>query len=202
MVRPMGETRRPPSGSISTVASSSNSLAVTFHPTVDRNRVDRMAASTSQMRRFETEWPAMDHNMAGLTNLSGAWIDRVHDRMSPKMIVLDMDSPESPTDWEQEAMAYRGHFGCNCYHPLFLFNQFGDLERSLLLRSDVHSAEDWRVVLEPVIARYRSRKLRRYFRADAAFANLRSTRSWRPRISSTSSAFQPTGCSRTASPIC
>jgi hypothetical protein len=27
-------------------------------------------------------------------NLSGIWIDRVHDRKTPKMIVLDMDSPK------------------------------------------------------------------------------------------------------------
>jgi Transposase DDE domain group 1 len=34
----------------------------------------------------------------------------------------------------------------------------------------VHSADGWRVVLEPVVARYRSVK-RLYFRGDAAFAN-------------------------------
>jgi hypothetical protein len=63
-----------------------------------------------------------------------------------------------------------GHFGCTCYHPLFLFNQFGDLERCLLRRGNAHSAEDWRMVLEPVIARYRERGIELYFRADAAFA--------------------------------
>jgi Transposase DDE domain group 1 len=31
---------------------------------------------------------------------------------------------------EQEGSAYNGHFGCTCYHPLFVFNQLGDLERS------------------------------------------------------------------------
>jgi hypothetical protein len=34
----------------------------------------------------------------------------------------------------------------------------------------VHSAEGWRTVLEPVIARYRKRSIELYFRADAAFA--------------------------------
>ena len=34
----------------------------------------------------------------------------------------------------------------------------------------VHSAEDWRLALEPVIARYRERGVELYFRADAAFA--------------------------------
>ena len=76
----------------------------------------------------------------------------------------------SPTHGEQEGTAYNGHFGCTCYHPLFLFNQFGDLERCSLRPGNVHSADGWREVLEPVVERYRERNLRRYFRGDAAFA--------------------------------
>jgi hypothetical protein len=111
-----------------------------------------------------------EENLTALTDLSGIWIDRVHDRKPPKIIILDMDSSESPTHGDQEGSAYNGHFGCTCYHPLFCFNQFGDLERSLLRPGNVHSAEDWRLVLEPVVERYRIRDLHRYFRADAAFA--------------------------------
>jgi Transposase DDE domain group 1 len=48
---------------------------------------------------------------------------------------------------------------------------FGDLERCRLRAGNVHSADGWKNVLEPVVARYRERGLRRYFRADAAFAN-------------------------------
>jgi hypothetical protein len=81
-----------------------------------------------------------------------------------------MDSSVSETYGEQEGTAYNGHFGCTCYHPLFCFNQFGDVEQSLLREGNVHSARDWRAVLEPVVARYHNRPLRRYFRADAAFA--------------------------------
>ena len=75
-----------------------------------------------------------------------------------------------PDPWRARGHAYNGHFGCTCYHPLFLFNQFGDLERCSLRPGNVHSAHDWRDVLEPVVARYRERNLRRYFRGDAAFA--------------------------------
>lgn len=132
--------------------------------------IERQAASTSQMGRFETELLASDENFAALAELSGTWIDRVHDRRPPKMIILDMDSSVSPTHGEQEGTAYNGHFGCTCYHPLFVFNQFGDLERCSLRPGNVHSAHDWRDVLEPVVARYRERNLRRYFRGDAAFA--------------------------------
>ena len=133
--------------------------------------VERSAASTSQMGRFETELLATDANFEALGDMNGAWIDKVHDRHRPKMIILDMDSSVSPTHGEQEGSAYNGHFGCTCYHPLFLFNQFGDLERCSLRPGNVHSADGWRDVLEPVVERYRERGLRHYFRGDAAFAS-------------------------------
>ena len=82
-----------------------------------------------------------------------------------------MDSSESPTYGEQEGSTYNGHFGCTCYHPLFVFNQLGDVERCALRSGNVHSAEGWRAVLEPVIARYRGTAKRLYFRGGAAFAN-------------------------------
>ena len=132
--------------------------------------IERGGASTSQMGRFETELLATDDNLAALADLPGVWIDRVHERKPPTVIVLDMDSSVSPTHGDQEGTAYNGHFGCTCYHPLFVFNQFGDLERCALRPGNVHSADDWRDVLEPVVMRYRARWLRRYFRADAAFA--------------------------------
>jgi hypothetical protein len=137
---------------------------------VGREGLDRPAASTSQMGRFETEWLASEANLAALTDLSGAWIDRVHRRRPPDGIILDMDSSESPTRGQQEDAAYNGHFGCTCYHPLFVLNQFGDLERCKLRPGNVHSADGWRGVLEPVIARYRERGLALYFRGDAGFA--------------------------------
>jgi hypothetical protein len=53
---------------------------------------------------------------------------------------------------------------------LSVFNQLGDLERCALRQGNVHSADGWRAVLEPVVARCLSVK-RLYFRGDAAFAN-------------------------------
>jgi Transposase DDE domain group 1 len=129
------------------------------------------AASASQMGRFETRWLSRAENLAALADLPGQWIDKVHQRRAPKMIVLDMDSSESPTYGEQEGSAYNGHFACTCYHPLFVFNQFGDVERCVLRSGNVHSADGWRALLEPVIARYRGSVKRLYFRGDAAFGN-------------------------------
>src|SRR5215212_8367744 len=133
--------------------------------------VTQNAASASQMGRFETEALTQEANLSALADLCGRWIDRVHARRPVRGIVLDMDSSVSPTFGEQEGSAYNGHFGCTCYHPLFVFNQFGDLERCALRPGNVHSAEGWREVLEPVVARYQTTLKRRYFRADAAFAS-------------------------------
>ncbi len=82
-----------------------------------------------------------------------------------------MDSSVSPTHGEQENSVWNGHYDCTCYHPLFVFNQFGDLERCALRPGNVHSADGWKSVLDPVVARYRGKVARIYFRADAGFAN-------------------------------
>jgi Transposase DDE domain group 1 len=138
---------------------------------VGNRAISGSAASASQMGRFETKWLSRPENLTALADLPGQWIDKVRRRRSSKSIVLDMDSSESPTYGEQEGSAYNGHFGCTCYHPLFVFNQFGDVERCALRPGNVHSADGWRTVLEPVIAHYRGIVKHLYFRGDAAFAN-------------------------------
>jgi hypothetical protein len=132
---------------------------------------ERNAASTSQMGRFETEVLTQPGNLAELEKLSGKWIDRLRECRGMRELILDMDSSVSETHGQQEGSAFNGHFGCTCYHPLFCFNQFGDVEQARLREGNVHSAKDWRDVLEPVVARYRGLGVPFYFRADAAFAN-------------------------------
>ena len=78
--------------------------------------------------------------------VSGRWIDLVHARRLPRGIVPDMDSSVSPTHGEQEMSVWNGHYACTCYFPLFVFNQFGDLERCANQR--------WRRASRPKLARY------------------------------------------------
>jgi Transposase DDE domain group 1 len=132
---------------------------------------EKRAASTSEVGRFETEILSMKENLTALMDLSGRWIDQVHQRQPLKQLILDLDSSVSESYGRQEGTAYNGHFLCVCYHPLFLFNQFGDLERALLRRGNHASAKFWRRVLLPVIARYRHLSIPKFFRGDAAFAN-------------------------------
>lgn len=98
------------------------------------------AASASQMGRFETRWLKAEENISALTDLSGGWIYRVHARRPPRGILLDMDSSVSPTHGEQENSVLNGHYDCTCYHPLFVFNQFDDLERCALRPGNVPAA--------------------------------------------------------------
>jgi hypothetical protein len=123
------------------------------------------------MGRFETDVLTGSKDLRALLDLPGRWVDRVHERKPSPDIILDMDSTVSETYGEQEGSAYNGYFECECYHPLFCFNRFGDVERALLRNGNVHSADDWQAVLEPVVARYRGKRMHRFFRGDAAFAN-------------------------------
>jgi Transposase DDE domain group 1 len=131
---------------------------------------DTQAASTSEMARFETETLSTRQNLQHLMDLSGKWIDQAHRHRNLTKLILDMDSSVSETYGHQQGTAYNGYFACTCYHPLFLFNQFGDLERVLLRRGNHPSAKFWRRVLLPVIARYRDLDLPKFFRGDSAFA--------------------------------
>ncbi|HLE80516.1 MAG TPA: IS1380 family transposase [Dehalococcoidia bacterium] len=138
---------------------------------VGRRALERQAASTNTLGRFETEVLVSGENLRGLRRLNAAWVDRAMARTRHQRVILDMDSSESPVHGEQEGAAYNGHFECVCYHPLFAFNQFGDCEGAMLRPGNVHSADRWREVLEPIVARYERTGVRRYFRADAAFAS-------------------------------
>ena len=86
-------------------------------------------------------------------NLSSQWIDQAHQHRKLKKLILDMDGSVSETYGQQQGSAYNGYFACTCYHPLFLCNQFGDLERVMLRRGHHASAKFWRRVWLPVIER-------------------------------------------------
>jgi len=137
---------------------------------VGRRALEKQAASTNTLSRFETEVLVTGENLRGLRQLNAEWIGRAMTRTKHRRVILDMDSSESPVYGEQEGAAYNGHFGCVCYHPLFVFNQFGDCEGAMLRPGNVHSAHNWQAVLEPIVTRYERSGVRRYFRADAAFA--------------------------------
>jgi len=164
--------------------------------------VTDQGASTSQMGRFETRAMTSPTNLTALADLSGRWIDRAQVRRARTALVLDIDSSVSPTYGAQEGTAYNGHFECTCYHPLFVFNQDGDLERCALRAGNVHSAYGWRDVLAPVVTRYRGQAS-----VDCCVGMQPSpcrtcTSTWKRRGSSTPFVSRPIGCSRSGSRRC
>ena len=131
---------------------------------------DRNAARTNTMSRFETETLTQEDNLKGLALMNPQWVELAMAHTPHRRVILDMDSSESPVHGQQEGAAYNGHFECVCYHPLFLFNQFGDCEGATLRPGNVHSADGWQELLEPVVKGYQKKGLRLLFRGDAAFA--------------------------------
>ena len=108
--------------------------------------------------------------LKGLALMNPQWVELAMAHTPHRRVILDMDSSESPVHGQQEGAAYNGHFECVCYHPLFLFNQFGDCEGATLRPGNVHSADGWQELLEPVVKGYQKKGLRLLFRGDAAFA--------------------------------
>ena len=83
-------------------------------------------------------------------DLSEQWIDGVHWRRPPKLLLLDVDSSESPIHGDGEGCAYNGRFGYTCYDRLFKLNQFSELEQFALQCS---TADEWKDSLRVIVAR-------------------------------------------------
>ena len=125
---------------------------------VGRCAMEKQAASSNTLSRFETETLVTEENLRGLEQLNTQWTGQAMARTPHQRVILDMDSSESRVYGEQEGAAYNGHFETACYHPLFLFNELGDCEGAMLRPGNVHSAERWREVLEPIVERYSIRQ--------------------------------------------
>ena len=124
-------------------------------------KINKHAASANTIGRFETDILTQQEKLASLSEINGRWVQRAMDKTLHRRIIIDMDSSESPVYGEQEGSAYNGHFGCTCFHPLFCFNQFGDCEGVMLRPGNVHSADRWKEVLEPIVNRYEHDTIRK-----------------------------------------
>ena len=138
---------------------------------IGRKALERNAASSQTVARFETDILTQEDNMDALSDLNHSWVSKAIKSTKTKKIVLDMDSSEFPVHGNQEGSVYNGHFCSRCYHPLFVFNQFGDCEGAVLRPGNVHSADNWEDLLEPIVDRYKDTGKKLYFRGDAAFAS-------------------------------
>jgi hypothetical protein len=128
-------------------------------------------AGQSMLSRLEND---ILGNEAGLQALEAALTrstDTLLKRKNKKRLIIDLDSSEDPVHGKQEGMAYNGHFGKNCFHPLFCFTSDGDGLAAKLRPGNVHSAEGTLKFIKPLVQRYRAWFKLFWLRADAAFAN-------------------------------
>jgi len=142
----------------------------TFRLIGSKKNWDRGAALTSRLQSFEAGMLASEENLLGLMAVNRELISQAEAQDKSESVVLDMDSTESPVHGQQEGSAYNGHFESVCYHPLLLFNQYGDCLAAKLRPGNVHSAENWDELLLPEIEHQQADGKQVTFRADAAFA--------------------------------
>jgi hypothetical protein len=142
----------------------------TFRLISSKKNWDRGAALTSTLHGLETEMLATEENLIGLMAVNRELVGQAEATDDSERVVLDMDSTESPVHGQQEGSSYNGHFESVCYHPLMLFNQYGDCLAAKLRPGHVHSAQDWDELLLPEVERQQADGKQVTLRADAAFA--------------------------------
>jgi hypothetical protein len=116
---------------------------------------DEAGAGQAWMSRLENEVLGTE---AGLQALEGSLMrsnDALMRRKNKQRLIVDADSTEDPAHGKQENVAFNGHFGKNCFHPLFVFTSDGDCLGAKLRPGNVHSADGVLNLLDPIVKRYR-----------------------------------------------
>jgi len=132
--------------------------------------LEKTGAGETTVGRFEREILLEGDNLEQMDEILKRWIEKIDSVRGIKEIILDIDSSESPVYGDQEGASYNGHFGLKCYHPLFVFNQYGDCLKVKLRPGNVHSADGWQEFLLPILRYYAGKGIKVQVRADAAFA--------------------------------
>jgi hypothetical protein len=127
-------------------------------------------AGQSMLSRLENEVLGTDDGLRVLEDALNRSNDPLMRRKKKQRLIVDVDSTEDPAHGKQENVAFNGHFGKNCFHPLFAFTSDGDCLGAKLRPGNVHSADGVLDFLDPMVKRYRSRFELFWLRGDAAFA--------------------------------
>ena len=132
---------------------------------------DETGAGQSRLSRFENEVLGTEGGLKTLEDGLKRSNDALMRRKKKQRLIVDVDSTEDPAHGKQENVAFNGHFGKTCFHPLFAFTSDGDCLRAKLRPGNVHSTYGVVDFLDPIVKRYRSRFVLFWLRGDAAFAH-------------------------------
>jgi len=131
----------------------------------------QLGASQSVMSRLENDILGSPAGQEALDTMITRSTDVLLKTKNKKRLILDVDSTEDPAHGSQEHMAYNGHFGKNCFHPLFCFTSEGDGLAAKLRPGNVHSADGTLDLIKPLVTRYRKNFKLFWLRGDSAFAD-------------------------------
>jgi Transposase DDE domain group 1 len=132
---------------------------------------DEAGAGQSRLSRLENEVLGTEAGLKALEQALMRSNDTLMRRKKKQRLIVDVDSTEDPAHGKQENVAFNGHFGKNCFHPLFAFTGDGDCLGAKLRPGNVHSADGVLGFLDPIVKRYRSGFVLFWLRGDAAFAD-------------------------------
>ena len=132
---------------------------------------ENFGASQSVMSRLENDVLGTAAGEEALDTMITRSTDVLLKWKNKRRLILDVDSTEDPAYGSQEQMSYNGHFGKNCFHPLFCFTSDGDGLAAKLRPGHVHSANGTLDLIKPIVSRYRKKFKLLWLRGDSAFAD-------------------------------
>lgn len=104
----------------------------------------------------------------GVLDLARERMRRAYGRR--RRIIVDVDSYAHETYGNQDGTAYNGHYRVEGYHPLAAFTDTGDIVGVMLRPGNVHTAEDVRQFLSPIIDTLKQDCDELVIRMDAGYA--------------------------------
>jgi hypothetical protein len=131
----------------------------------------KAGASQSMLSRLENEVLGNENGLKALDGALRRSTDALLLKKDRRRLIVDVDSTKDPAHGNQERVAYNGHFGTNCFHPLFAFTSKGACLGAKLRPGNVHSADGALPFIHPIVERYRPWFDLFWLRGDAAFAS-------------------------------
>ena len=131
-----------------------------------------LASQPTQSRALMNIFAEADN----LDALGGLLLDLGMDRIKAEnghlgSLVLDVDSYPIEAHGRQEGAVYNGHYHKTCLHPNAVFAETGDLLALQVRAGNVHTADDVRSFLEPVLDRAKDIADQVWLRFDSGYAS-------------------------------
>ena len=145
----------------------------TMRRSPERSLGDKNAASANTMGRFETKMLSVEDNLQALSEVNGRWVERcaAENNSSTHHFGYGQFSQSGPRRarslWSTTAIS-----DAPATIPCFASTSSDHCEGSMLRPGNVHSADRWKELLEPIVARYERKTVRKYF-GDACLRQAR-----------------------------